>query len=126
MTETPTTLHQASAHDDSSAHGESASVHTHGDTTMLFGRELPVPIYTAVFGALALLTLLEVIIAEVITSDVKIPFLLGIAVAKALLVVLFYMHLREDSRLFALVLIFPLAIATLSGLFLLAVPSTGY
>jgi hypothetical protein len=40
--------------------------------------------------------------------------------------VLFYMHLREDNRLFALALILPLAIATLSALFLLAVPPSSY
>ncbi|NJL57394.1 cytochrome C oxidase subunit IV family protein [bacterium] len=118
-TDVETTHHAAEAQPDT-------AIHTHGDTTILFGRELPVPIYTAVFGALALLTVLEVLIAEIITSDVKIPFLLGIAIAKALLVVLFYMHLREDSRLFALALVLPLAIATLSGLFLLAVPTGGY
>jgi caa(3)-type oxidase subunit IV len=106
-------------------HEALASEH-HGDTTVLFGKEYPVPLYTAVFGALAVLTLIEVLIAEIFTTDVKIPFLIGIAVAKALLVVLFYMHLRDDNRIFALVLAVPLGIATLSALFLLAVPTTGY
>ncbi|MDX1991137.1 MAG: cytochrome C oxidase subunit IV family protein [bacterium] len=103
-----------------------AQVHVHGDTTVLFGREYNIPVYTAVFLGLGALTVLEVVLAEIITSNVKIPFLLGIAIAKAVLVVLFYMHLREDNRLFALALILPLAIATLSALFLLAVPPVSY
>jgi hypothetical protein len=36
------------------------------------------------------------------------------------------MHLREDSRIFALALILPLVIALVSALFLLSVPIVGY
>jgi cytochrome c oxidase subunit IV len=102
-----------------------------GDTTTVavLGRTyvLPVPIYTAVFGALGVLTLLEVILAEVFTADwLRIPLLLGIAIVKALLVVIFYMHLRTDSRVFALTLLLPMLVALLSMLYLLGVPPTGY
>jgi caa(3)-type oxidase subunit IV len=98
----------------------------HGDTIMLFGREYHIPLYTAVFFALAVLTVLEVLIAGAVVTDIKIPFLLAIAVAKALLVILFYMHLSTDSRIFAFALALPLAVALLSMLFLFAVPATGY
>jgi caa(3)-type oxidase subunit IV len=97
----------------------------HGDVTVFMGKEYAIPIYTSVFIALGVLTVIEVLIAEIIRSDIKIPLLLGIALAKAFLVVLFYMHLKTDSRVFALTLAVPLGVGILSVLFLLAVPATG-
>lgn len=108
--------------DDHAAHDAHAMMLS--DTTTLFGRELPYPIYTLVFFALGVLTLTEVILAELLmdVEVVKVPVLLGIATAKALLVVIFYMHLNTDSRVFALTLFIPVGIALLSTLFLLSVP----
>lgn len=100
--------------------------HHHDDVTVFMGREFPYSIYTSVFFALGILTLIEVVLAEIISSDVKIPLLLGIAIAKALLVVIFYMHLNKDSRVFALTLALPVGLALLATLYLLGVPSTGY
>lgn len=103
------------------------SAHHDDDTTTLFGRTLPFPVYTVVFGVLGVATLTEVLIAETVTVDwLKVPLLVGLALFKAALVVLFYMHLREDSRFFAVALIVPLAVALLSMLYLLGVPPTGY
>ena len=98
----------------------------HGDTTVFMGKTYNIPIYSSVYLALGAFTILEVAIAEIISGDVKIPLLLGFAIAKSLLVVMFYMHLKQDSRIFAVALAVPLGIALLSMLFLLAVPSTGY
>ncbi|MEQ8676459.1 MAG: cytochrome C oxidase subunit IV family protein [Aggregatilineales bacterium] len=98
----------------------------HGDVTVWFGREFPFPVYTMVFGLLAVATLIEVILAELIGSDLKIPILLGIAIVKAGLVVWYYMHLNHDSRVFALTLALPLIIALLSALFLMGVDPTSY
>jgi caa(3)-type oxidase subunit IV len=100
-----------------------ADAHHHGDTTVILGREYPVPVYTSVFIALGVLTVLEVTIAELIPGDIKIPLLLGIGIAKSLLVVIFYMHLNTDSRLFALTLAAPVFFAVLITFFLLAVPT---
>jgi cytochrome c oxidase subunit 4 len=103
-------------------------MHLH-DTTVIFGRELPYPIYTVVFLALGALTLIEVVIAELLINVevVKIPILLGLATAKAMLVVIFYMHLNTDSRVFALTLAVSVGIALLALLFLISVPPTaGY
>lgn len=101
----------------------------HGDTTevKILGREivLPVPIYTAVFGVLAVVTLVEVLLAEIIASDVKIPILVILSLSKAALVVWFYMHLNRDSRLFLLTLLLPLIVGLVSALYLLFVP-VGY
>lgn len=98
---------------------------THGDKTYFLGKEYDIPIYTSVFMALGVLTVIEVLLAELISGDIKIPLLLGIAGAKALLVVIFYMHLNTDSRIFSIVLAVPVGLAILSVLFLVAIP-TGY
>lgn len=102
---------------------EGAHSHAHGETTVFLGREYPIPIYTSVFIALGVLTVVEVLIAEIISGDIKIPFMLAIAIVKATLVVMFYMHLNTDSRIFAVTLAVPLVIALLGTLFLLGIPA---
>lgn len=109
---------ESHAHDD--AHAE-----TLAPTTKILGMSLPMPLYTTVFAILGVLTVTEVLLAEAIESDLKIPLLLGIAIAKGALVVMFYMHLKTDSRAFALAFLIPLGLAILSTLFLIAVPSSG-
>lgn len=106
-------------------HHHDAHAETLAPTTKLLGMTLPMPLYTTVFSILAVLTMIEVLLAEIIESDIKIPLLLGIAVAKGALVVMFYMHLKTDSRAFVLAFLVPLGLAILSSLFLIAVPSTG-
>ena len=55
--------------------------------------------YIIVFGWLTLLTALEVITAAIgLDESIRVPVLVVIAIIKALLVVLFYMHLRYDSK----------------------------
>jgi cytochrome c oxidase subunit 4 len=97
-----------------------------GNTTTLFGRTIPYPIYTVVLGALAIATLFEVLVGTAPHSVVTIPILLAFAIAKATLVVMYYMHLRYDSKIFAFALLLPLFVAFVSLVFLLAVPPTGY
>ncbi len=106
-------------------HAHHAHAETLAPTTKILGMTLPMPLYTTVFSILAILTVIEVLLAEIIDSDIKIPLLLGIAVAKGALVVMFYMHLKTDSRAFALAFLIPLGLAILCTLFLIAVPSTG-
>ena len=64
------------------------------------------PNYMAVFAALAVLTLIEVGVAFVgFGKTVTILILVGLALWKALLVALYYMHLRfEPPRLIVMVL----------------------
>lgn len=107
-------------------HTHDAHAETLAPTTKILGMTLPMPLYTTVFSILAVLTVTEVLLAELIDSDLKIPLLLGIAVAKGALVVMFYMHLKTDSRAFALAFLVPLGLAILSILFLIAVPTGGY
>ena len=64
------------------------------------------PNYLLVFFALAILTGLEVVIATM-ASIPKAPFLLTMSFIKAMLVILFFMHLRSDSRWFTLIFFLP-------------------
>jgi len=96
------------------------------DTTVVLGRVFPFPVYTVVYIVLALITLVEVLITGFPHGWLLTVTLLGLSIAKMVLVVLFYMHLREDSKLFAAALILPLFIIIVATLFLIAAPSTGY
>jgi caa(3)-type oxidase subunit IV len=62
------------------------------------------PNYIAVFVALVVLTLIEVGVTYV-TWIPRLVVLIPLAIAKATLVVLFYMHLRFDSRVFTLIFV---------------------
>lgn len=95
-------------------------------TSKLFGIELPVPLYTAVFGLLAILTIIEVIIAELPDGGLGVALLITISSIKACLVVWYYMHLRSDNKLYALALIIPFFLGLVATFFLIAVPMTGY
>jgi cytochrome c oxidase subunit 4 len=59
-------------------------------------------IYFVVFGSLLLLTLATVLVAEVDLGVLNDVAALGIAATKASLVVLFFMHVRDSTRLTAL------------------------
>lgn len=109
------------------AHDQQHAGHAeHAETTVVFGRELPFPLYTVVFLGLGVLTIIEVLVAELFTSGVKTPILLGLAAVKAYLVVYYYMHLKTDSRFFAIALIVPLVVALVSMMFVLVTPPGSY
>ncbi len=59
------------------------------------------PNYLAIFIVLAVLTMVEVGVTYLPVP--RIPVLVPLALFKAGLVVLFYMHLRFDSRVFSLI-----------------------
>lgn len=73
--------------------------------------------YIGVFVGLAILTGIEVTIAIVVQPQtnpaVILLILLALAAAKALLVASFFMHLRDDTKWFTLIFIYPLILATL-------------
>ena len=64
--------------------------------------------YVIVFGWLTLLTIVEVAITQGLPESIRVPVLIVIAVIKALLVVLFYMHLRYDSKWYWVTLLVPI------------------
>jgi cytochrome c oxidase subunit IV len=64
--------------------------------------------YVIIFVWLTVLTAIEVAVAAVPMPEfVKIGILVGIAIIKAALVVLFYMHLRYDSFWYWIILLVP-------------------
>ncbi len=66
------------------------------------------PNYLLVFASLAVLTAIEVGITYVpALQDVMTPILLALSFFKASLVILYFMHLRFDSRWFALIFFIP-------------------
>ncbi|HYO88793.1 MAG TPA: cytochrome C oxidase subunit IV family protein, partial [Candidatus Limnocylindrales bacterium] len=66
----------------------------------LFGRPIPFAAYTAIYAILAVTSLVEVLLAELIPFDswIRIPLLGGLSVMKAVLVMAYYMHLKDDSK----------------------------
>lgn len=64
------------------------------------------PPYLLVFLALAVLTVVEVGVAY-IPNIPHAPILLALSFVKALLVILYFMHLRTDSRWFAFIFFVP-------------------
>jgi cytochrome c oxidase subunit 4 len=66
---------------------------------------VPRSIYYAVFAALMVLTAVTVGVAFVNLGRLNIAVALGVAVVKAALVVLFFMHVKYSSRLVQLVVL---------------------
>jgi cytochrome c oxidase subunit IV len=96
----------------------------HSNQSVFLGRTFPYPIYTVIFGALAALTVTEILISGIDAEGLRIPILLALAVTKALLVIYYYMHLRTDSRIFTVTLIIPALVALAAMFYLLFVPPT--
>jgi cytochrome c oxidase subunit 4 len=77
-------------------------------------KHIPARTYIAVFVALAIVTAIEVAITGFIANEgLKIIVLLALAAAKALLVMMFFMHLKYDTKAYSVLLIFPLFMAVL-------------
>ncbi len=68
--------------------------------------------YVRVFGALAVMTLVEFqipfISTDVLSKSLQIVFLLAFAITKASMVVAYYMHLRYEPRVLAYIPLVPL------------------
>jgi len=109
-------------HDDHDHHSDTVKIPLLGEVTVAGG------IYTVIFGVLAVLTAIEVIIAESLINNPDMDFFritsnITIAILKVALVVWFYMHLNRDSRVFLAILLFPTFIVLLSVLFLASLPA---
>jgi cytochrome c oxidase subunit 4 len=77
--------------------------------------------YMWVFLWLAVLTAIEVGVASLgINKPLQITLLAVLAAAKAILVALFYMHLRYDNSILAIIGGFPFFLAVLMALIILA------
>ncbi len=75
------------------------------------------PNYLFIFIALAVFTLIETLVSYVQQAAIKVPTLVALSVVKAVLVLLYFMHLKFDSKLFSYlfiagcVLVIPLVLA---------------
>ena len=59
------------------------------------------PNYLFVFIALAVFTLIETLVSYIQQEAIKFPTLVVLSVVKAVLVLLYFMHLKFDSRVFS-------------------------
>ena len=73
------------------------------DNPKIESKKSPRSTYVIVFIALAMLTALEVTVTYLPVP--RIPVLIPLALIKASLVALFYMHLRFDKKVFAVVFV---------------------
>jgi cytochrome c oxidase subunit 4 len=75
------------------------------------------PNYMLVFVFLGLLTAVEVGVAFVgLSKSVQVPLLIALAIAKATLVGMYYMHLRFEGRLLRFIAVGPLLLAIILAL----------
>lgn len=84
---------------------------------------MPGGIYTFIFLVLGALTLIEVLITIIGENAFTITILVLLSILKAYLVIMYYMHLKDDNPIYRLVVILPLIIVLLSTLYLLGVPA---
>lgn len=78
------------------------------------------PNYVAVWGGLAALTVLEVAIVYVrLPRRALVTMLLALAVWKALLVALYFMHLKFESKRLLTIVLVPLPLAAILVFFVL-------
>ena len=78
--------------------------------------------YVAIAGILAVITAIEVwIVYQDYLNDVMIPLLILLSIGKFALVVMYFMHLKFDSKLFSILLVggLLLTIGVLTALFAL-------
>jgi cytochrome c oxidase subunit 4 len=59
------------------------------------------PKFLIVFGILGVFTFIETLVSYIQPSAVRLPTLIILALIKVLLVLLYFMHLKFDSRLFS-------------------------
>jgi cytochrome c oxidase subunit 4 len=67
--------------------------------------------YVAVFAVLAAITLIEIVMTQTsIAASLATGMFLAFSLAKAALVATFFMHLREDSRIYTAVFLLPVVL----------------
>jgi len=59
------------------------------------------PNYFFVFATLAVFTLIETLVSYIQQESIKLPTLMVLSLIKVLLVLLYFMHLKFDSKLFS-------------------------
>ena len=67
------------------------------------GHVSPKGVYYTIFGSLMMLTAITVLVAFINLGGLNFPVALGIAITKATLVILFFMHVKYSSRMTKLI-----------------------
>lgn len=93
---------------ESNPSGHPADPHDEG-----LGHAVPLRILVGVFGALVVLTVVTVVASQLPTGSFEIWISMGIALVKSALVAAYFMHLRYDNPLYALVFSFGLLFVAL-------------
>jgi len=57
--------------------------------------------YLGIFIILVVFTVVETLVSYVQQAAVKLPVLIGLSILKAVLVLLYFMHLKFDARIFS-------------------------
>jgi len=71
--------------------------------------QVPDSLYVKIWGVLIVLTVLTVAVSYLNMQNVKVLTAMMIATVKATLVILYFMHLRWEGRLFAILMVVVLA-----------------
>jgi cytochrome c oxidase subunit 4 len=111
--------HEREAHEEAAGdHGKAAHVaghHGHGHAPNI--RE-----YMVIFVVLAVLTVIEVAITRPELHIARVPMtlaLIGLALTKAAIVALYYMHLKHETKVLKMTVFLPMAAPTLYALVLI-------
>jgi caa(3)-type oxidase subunit IV len=109
-------LARAEEHDD--GHGHAAGAHAHG----AHGHKPNIREYLVIFVVLAVLTVVEVGVAQVPGINRKLMglALVGLAVTKAAIVGLYYMHLKQETKIMKWTVALPVAAPAFYALVLIS------
>jgi caa(3)-type oxidase subunit IV len=114
---------EAHAHDDHDhdhkGHAHAAAAHA---PVAAHGHQPNIKEYLVIFAVLTVLTVLEVVLAQIpgISKKLLAIALVGLALTKAGIVGLYYMHLKSETRVLKLTVALPLAAPTIYALVLMS------
>ena len=102
-------------------HGHDGHGHGHAHAPGGVAPKSHVKEYLVIFAVLTALTILEVVLAQIpgISKKLLALALVGLAVTKAGIVALYYMHLKSETRVLKLTVALPLAAPTIYALVLM-------
>ena len=113
----------AASHDEHDGHDHAPGGHAgaaHGPGAALAAHPSHVKEYLVIFVILAVLTLLEVVLAQMgISKHLLAVALVGLALTKAAIVALYYMHLKSETKVLKLTVAIPLAAPTIYAIVLM-------
>jgi caa(3)-type oxidase subunit IV len=100
-------------------HARAADAHAHGDP---HAHKPNIREYLVIFAVLAILTVLEVAVAKIPGLSKKLLgiALIGLALTKAGIVGLYYMHLKHETKVLKLTVALPMAAPTIYALVLIS------